>query len=244
MSVKALGKHEVGDIEPLSQLMRSIKARCLPSSPREGDDMARLYRQRLANERVELLDARGIPKDDAIRARCEDRSLNWDTIQAAKRVQRDRIARGDGPKRHAPGLLFLAGDYGGGKSTALSWCVAQSTKTAHYVHASEVSQTKQWGDGAWLWKRWRSVDVLAIDELSDETGDTNPDAIIVLVLNRWDRTGGLTLLAGNLNRTKMTERYLSGENWRKLNDRLIIQRVPWMFDAIGPTRIERAMGAK
>lgn len=117
-------------------------------------------------------------------------------------------------------VAVVSGARGTGKSSAMAWVLLHGEASALYVLAPELLAVPQNGfsENAHRWERWRSVPLLAIDDLGTETGDT--EIITSLLWQRYER-GRRTLLTTNLSREQLVARYFHGETGSRLADRLI-----------------------
>ena len=231
----------MNDEHPLRGLIGRVLAACVAdtSTPKghiEAEHRARLYRQRAGRELADLADARYVPVDATIRTPALDPQLSWPGVTALRSVLAERQERATRHRGRVPALAVLGGPRGAGKTTALAWAVIHSWRPALYVTPDEIVNTKRWGEGLPLWQKWERVDLLAIDECGEEE---DSGLISKLLLHRWDRAGGFTIIAGNLSCADASARYLENAIGDRLEDRLACQREQWFHDVTGPSRAER-----
>jgi DNA replication protein DnaC len=140
------------------------------------------------------------PKTDALTAYRE--ALEW-REKGSTQVGRRPVVR------------LVAGTAGSGKSCGLAWCATHHRRSAEFVSASRIAATPRngWSENESAWSRWLKVDLLCIDEVGCEKGDTA--ALALLIAERYNQ-GLATLLSGNISRKDFGERYRD----ERLADRL------------------------
>jgi predicted AAA+ superfamily ATPase len=113
-----------------------------------------------------------------------------------------------------PTLIALCGPTRTGKTVALSLAVSSVEASALYVTTYQMADVPKpyRHDETHPWNTWRTVDVLAIDEVHAD--ESVIPRIRSLLYERWDN-GRCTLLAGNLTVSTFMARYLSDEALRR-----------------------------
>ena len=201
----------------LSQLMATlerlqVKVASIESS---ADYLERVADVQAGNDRraerelEELCDERDVPAEPGIRRVSMLQSPPF--TPAIQKVQLSMTARAmaqRGLPRGArqPLVLVLSGPPGCGKTTAMSWATAQHKRAAAYVPARVIAGTPRngWSENEAKWQRWARVDLLAIDELGTEGGNT--ELVGALLSERHD-LGGVTLCATNCGIATFQARY-------------------------------------
>jgi DNA replication protein DnaC len=115
-------------------------------------------------------------------------------------------------------FLTLAGPKGRGKTLALSWAVAKNG--GRYYEAQELVQLSSFDRLAW--EDLAAAQILAVDELGAEQGNSAFDANLYSVLNSRFRRCRKTLIGTNCTWPQFEARYLDREGGlNRLAERLV-----------------------
>lgn len=191
-------------MEKMDAALKRLQDR--PSKPRKASAPVDAGLQRL-----QRADDRNVPRHRALRQALRDGPRQTAAVQhAIATVDAYMLVRANEAAMFGtqPTLLALCGPTRTGKTVALSLAIASVDAPALYVttyQMADVPRPYRW-DEAHPWNTWRTIDVLAIDELHAD--ETVTPRVRALLYERWDN-GRCTLLAGNLLEETFMERYLS-----------------------------------
>jgi DNA replication protein DnaC len=169
---------------------------------------------RQEHELQSLCDERDVPAEPGIRSVCMQLFPKMNTVATSKVANllavRSDINRSLPKGSRQPIALVLSGPPGCGKTTAMSWAVAQHKRFALYVRASEIAATPDtaWSENQLKRQRWRRADLLAIDELGHDSGGNGAELIGALLSERHD-LGGMTICATNIDLATFLSRYVN-----------------------------------
>lgn len=186
---------------------RMVRYQQSPDGQREKAEYARADRAKRAHELLVRCDDRYVPKDDGVRDAVVN-PLETKALEIVRGTLGWRDAQRVMHRSRRPVVAILAGFAGPGKTSALSWAVANHARPAEYAVARKIGSTKANGhpESMKAIDRWHAVDLLAIDELGTEDSGEPCDRIAALIAERWD-AGLVTLAACNLTADVFFERY-------------------------------------
>lgn len=232
------------------------------SSPEEAQEIRRKMDEQLRDELLAMEDARrlarferrlrtcGIPEHGGLReAACTAGPRSSEAIQRVVAAMRWRRLRYEEQRKRLgdkaspwPLFLYLSGDPGNGKSTAMAWLLLNAIDEGLFVLSTEIAATVVGHSSTDdYWRRLFSVDLLCIDELGMESGD--PAKMIELLLRRFN-AGKATIGAGNVGEEAVRGRYgiLSGSRlYSRLEDEQarVAGGLPW-FVGLAPINLRAA----
>lgn len=202
-----------------SALEATFRAMLAWQQTEDGKRHAEIFRAQSARQALRELEdtaaARGVILDPGVRKVALQRDAAGPLLDAVRAA----IAyhRPVGRRTRRPAVLYLGSGPGVGKTSALCWAVTHAPRSARYVKSSTIDVTKRagWSTDEEQWKRWESVELLALDEAGLEK---EPECITKLLLERWDHAS-LTVIAGNLTAKEFSGRYCTGPAGERLVDR-------------------------
>jgi hypothetical protein len=166
--------------------------------------------QRREEELSAICDQRGVPTEPGAReVILAPEPAVTAALEAIQGVLTWRLAQRVPRGGRQPAIAILAGRPGNGKTTALGWAVARSSKAAQFVVARLIAASPRNGWHRDAWEKWSTCDLLAIDELGrEEPGENNGGVLRIsaLLAERYD-AGLVTLCATNLDAQGFAQRY-------------------------------------
>lgn len=158
-----------------------------------------------------LANLRGIPEEVDLRTIALDDAAPVTGSMAA--FQKALAWRG-GRRRGLVRVVFS--EPGRGKSAGMAHALLREPDSALWVDAPALSEVPQWGEGSDPWHRWRSVQVLALDDLGTEASSE----LVTMLLWRRYNLGRTTIATSNLSPIRFAERYFGGDLGPRLAQRL------------------------
>lgn len=216
----------MSDPKPLSELIALMervfqKAAELDQTPEGQAHRATYFAGETRRRQQQLITAaeeRGIPCEASIRnVLLQEQPFPTQAMTAVQRALQWRLDQPTAAGSRQPVCIVLGGPPGNGKTTALSWAVARHDRPATYVTSAVIASTLRngWSENEERWRRWGSVDLLAVDELGLEDGSEGAARVGALIAQRNDH-GRATFCAGNLDAPTFIARYGN----TRLNSRL------------------------
>lgn len=216
-NLQPIGVDVAREVEAIRRAFSRVRTwQSSPEGQRARERHERERAERAALEIEERATLRGVPRDCDVRRWALEPAPAGDHFTAIAAALDWHKTQEKASRGRVPGVRFLLGPPGTGKTCALAQAVCQSPRRALYRTADAVSSLRRDSDA---WQLAASVPLLALDEFGVEV---YPDAVVELLLSRW-ASGLLTIGAGNLAINGFSERYFARAGER-LADRIELQR--------------------